>query len=442
MDASEILRLVMNEGFDEAVVTTSSYNSKYLKIANYKLDSIVEKKNERGSIFVTKDKRIAFTSIEKLDIESVRQSINNAKKAISAATPKEDYYGIAEGPFKYKNTVIFDRRIDEMDIDSAAELANDVISKVTVENLAGTLHLSSYKCSIATSKGVEASSNGTEARLSLRIFDKGLSIQDTVSSRKLSEIKVERILSNAELLKYVNTTHRIDGGLYDLLYLRSPAGLLLSNVNSMACIGNVETGSFLTGKLGKRVANSGLSMYDDGSIETGINSLPFDAEGYPTQRTQIIKAGVLIRYLHNYSTAKKYNTRSTGNAGLVYPSPNTLVVEHKKKQSLDKLIASIDKGILITNTWYTRFSNYLTGDFSTMPRDLAIYIKKGSPEFAVKQISLSSGVGIRISDNMIRMMMNITRAGNDIVQATSWDTLGTYYFVPSIIVEDVNVSTA
>jgi len=442
MDASEILKLVMNEGFDEAVVTTASYNSKYLKIANYKLDSIVEKKKERGSLFVTEDKKIAFTSIEKLDIESVRQSINNAKKAISVATPKEDYYGIAEGPFKYKNTVIFDKKIDEMSTEGAAELVNDIISEVNADNLAGTLHFSSSNYSIATSKGVEASSKGTEARLSLRIFDKGLSIQDTVSSRKLSDIKVEKILSNAELLKYVNTTHKIDNGLYDLLYLRSPAGLLLSNVNSMACIGNVEAGGFLTGKLGKHVANSGLSIYDDGSIETGINSSPFDAEGYPTQRTQIIKAGLLISYLHNYSTAKKYNTRSTGNAGLVYPSPNALVVEHKKKQSLDKLIASMDKGILITNTWYTRFSNYLTGDFSTMPRDLAIYIKKGSPEFAVKQINVSSGVGIRISDNMVRMMLNITKVGNDIAQATSWDTLGTYYFVPSIFVEGVNVSTA
>ena len=442
MDASEILKLVMNEGFDEAVVTTASYNSKYLKIANYKLDSIVEKKKERGSLFVTKDKKIAFTSIEKLDIESVRQSINNAKKAISVATPKEDYYGIAEGPFKYKNTVIFDKKIDEMSTEGAAELVNDIISEVNADNLAGTLHFSSSNYSIATSKGVEASSKGTEARLSLRIFDKGLSIQDTVSSRKLSEIKVEKILSNAELLKYVNTTHKIDNGLYDLLYLRSPAGLLLSNVNSMACIGNVEAGGFLTGKLGKHVANSGLSIYDDGSIETGINSSLFDAEGYPTQRTQIIKAGLLISYLHNYSTAKKYNTRSTGNAGLVYPSPNALVVEHKKKQSLDKLIASMDKGILITNTWYTRFSNHLTGDFSTMPRDLAIYIKKGSPEFAVKQINVSSGVGIRISDNMVRMMLNITKVGNDIAQATSWDTLGTYYFVPSIFVEGVNVSTA
>ena len=442
MDASEILKLVMNEGFDEAVVTTASYNSKYLKIANYKLDSIVEKKKEKGSLFVTKDKKIAFTSIEKLDIESVRQSISNAKKAISVATPKEDYYGIAEGPFKYKNTVIFDRKIDEMSTEGAAELVNDIISEVNADNLAGTLHFSSSNYSIATSKGVEASSKGTEARLSLRIFDKGLSIQDTVSSRKLSDIKVEKILSNAELLKYVNATHKIDNGLYDLLYLRSPAGLLLSNVNKMACIGNVEAGGFLTGKLGKHVANSGLSIYDDGSIETGINSSPFDAEGYPTQRTKIIKAGLLISYLHNYSTAKKYNTRSTGNAGLVYPSPNTLVVEHKKKQSLDKLIASIDKGILITNTWYTRFSNHLTGDFSTMPRDLAIYIKKGSPEFAVKQINVSSGVGIRISDNMIRMMLNITKVGNDIAQATSWDTLGTYYFVPSIFVEGVNVSTA
>ena len=150
-------------------------------------------------------------------------------------------------------------------------------------------------------------------------------------------------------------------------------------------MGSVEIGSFLAGRLGKVVANRGLSVYDDGRISSGVGSAPFDDEGTRTQRTPVIADGVLKNYLHNFSTAAKYKTKSTGNAGLMRPRPWTMIVKHRKERSIGKLIEGMDRGILITNTWYTRFSNHLTGDFSTVPRDLALYIENGEPEYAVKR---------------------------------------------------------
>jgi PmbA protein len=440
MEPSEILKMLKDEGFDEAVASISSNRSIYIKIANSKVDSIVEKKNERGRLFVSKEKKVAFSNIERPDKQSIKLAIGNVKQAINIAEPKPDYYGIAEGPFKYRSNFIFDKKISEISIEEASEIANQVISEFEVENIAGTLHLSSYTYSIATTKRVEASTMGTEAKLSLRIFKKGFSIQDSIASRQLKEIDISKIKNSISMLEYANGTGRVKSGKYDILYMRSPAGLLFSNVNDMACIDSVEMGSFLSNKLGSEIANKGLSIYDDGSIESGIDSSPFDEEGYPTQRTPIIKNGILKSYLHNYSTAKKYNTKSTGNAGLVNPSPNTMVLYHRKKRGLEKLISSIDKGIIVTNTWYTRFSNYLKGDFSTVPRDLAIYVEKGSPKFVIKNLGSSIGIGIRVSDNMLRMLEKTTAVADDIAQSTSWDS-DSYYYTPSVLVEEVNVST-
>jgi PmbA protein len=442
MHASEILKEVMKEGFDEAVVSARNYNSIYLKIANYKVDSIVEKNGTMGSLYVTKGKRIAFTNIEKLEMQSVRASIENIKRALENTKPKEDYFGIASGKFKYRSKSIYDSKIADAGPDEVASLANDLISRVKASNLAGTLYLTKWENELATSNGVDASAKSTAARLSMRIFKGDFSIQDTVASKRLSGIDIRQILKSAELIEYIKTKSKIKAGTYDIIYSRPSAGALLSMANTMACMGNVESGSFFTSKMGGDVANKDLSLYDDGSAPEGVASSPFDDEGYPTQKTKFVENGKLVKYLHNYSTAKKYNTKSTGNAGLVNPEPNMLVVEHRKKQGIDALISSIDRGILVTNVWYTRFSNYLTGDFSTMPRDLAIYIEKGSPLFAIKQIEVGSGIGIRISDNMIRMMKNITRVGDDSAQSTSWETIGTYYFTPSILTEKVNVSTA
>ena len=55
------------------------------------------------------------------------------------------------------------------------------------------------------------------------------------------------------------------------------------------------------------------------------HSCKFDEEGVPIQKTEIIKKGILKTYLHNTSTAKKYNTK-------------TFKVTFKKKLLKNKLL--------------------------------------------------------------------------------------------------------
>ncbi len=420
----------------------------YLKITNSRIDSIVEKQDRSGTLFVSKDRKVFFTALKTLDSDGVAVSIKKAQQTMPKLPPKNDYYGI-EDRFKRGSSQPYDRKLGQITCDTLSDLAYEAINGALsngATNVAGTIVADFSNYELSTSNGFSSSAKSSSISTSLRLFKGGVSFQDAHTSRALKNMRFGAIAKGAaEMLALTDKTGRIREGKYDLIYLPSPAGALMFHVTSAACMDEVETGSMLAGKLGKVVANKDLSLYDDGTIRTGVDSAPFDEEGTKTQRTPVIEDGVLKNYLHNFSTATKYKTKSTGNAGLIRPRPWTLAVKHKKsEQGIERLIEGIDKGILITNTWYTRFSNYLTGDFSTVPRDLALYIEHGEPKYAVKRGIHGAEhemVGIRVSDNFLRMMRNTECAANDTMQTFSWDIHG-HFFMPSILVRGARVTVA
>src|SRR5258708_13639269 len=72
--------------------------------------------------------------------------------------------------------------------------------------------------------------------------------------------------------------------------------------------------SFLTGKLGEKVAGENITIIDDGTMPGGFGTSPFDGEGVPSQRTVVIENGILKSYLLNTYTAKKLGLKTTGSA--------------------------------------------------------------------------------------------------------------------------------
>lgn len=424
-----------------------STRSSYLKISNSKIDSIVEKETRSAILFVVHKKRLLFVNINNVDGNGIKKGIKTAKESIKMLQPKEDYYGIAEGPFKYPKKPTHDRYLEEYSQDFLIDTADSAINGSTANSyadVAGTVHVSFTESELATSRGAHAKNKNTMLRISLRAFRDDLSFQDFAIANKASLIDTEAFGERiSDTLSSVKRIGKIKRGKYDVVYTQSPGGSLCSNVNAFSCVSSIETGSPFTGKLNRHVANKNITIYDAKNENGAVEASPYDDEGFPTRKVPVIENGTLKNYLHNYSTAKKYNTKSTGNAGLVNPQPGMMVFNYKRKVAgIEDLISKMDKGIVVTNTWYTRFSNYLTGDFSTVPRDLALYIERGEPKFAIKQGKTGAFLGIRISDNLIRMLNNIDSVADDSIQSTSWDAEGDYYFMPSSLVKDAEVTTA
>jgi TldD protein len=102
--------------------------------------------------------------------------------------------------------------------------------------------------------------------------------------------------------------------------------------------------------LGRDMGVKSLNIVDDGSIDRTIGSLSFDDEGTPTNKTYLIREGVLSGHLHSLETAAKMGAKPTGNAravGRKYPPivrmTNTYI--ENGDLSVEDLFAGVDNGI-------------------------------------------------------------------------------------------------
>ena len=153
--------------------------------------------------------------------------------------------------------------------------------------------------------------------------------------------------------------------------------------------------SFLSDKLGKKVAASLLTITDDPLLPEGLGSTTFDGEGMSTVRRPIVERGVLKSFLLDTYYASKLGTEPTtgGSSNLVFP---------KGKRDLAGLCAAMDKGILVTG-FSGGNSNSATGSFSLGIRGQ--WVEGGKPVRAVSEMNLSG--------NALELWGLLLELGND-----------------------------
>jgi len=421
-----ILKKLKNE-VDDVIVMSGESNSSHIKFVNNKIAKTGTEILKNISIFAVWKKRVMFTSLKDFDQNTIDKTINNLLKFIKSLQPKEDYYGIAKGPFKYKDIPgLYDKSLIHV---NQIDLVEKAINAADVKRCSGDLILSESNSRLIGSNNVDTSTNETNAHFSIRCFmDKEATGHQVISSPTLKNFDVEKTARVAgEIAKMARNPIETVSGKYDVVFHPMAGAALLETIGSSASAFNVSSKmSFLENKIGKKLGN--FTLVDNPTIPGGIGSMKHDSEGVPTNKTTIIDKGTLKTYLHNTSTAKKFKTKTTANAGLITPEFFNLVLE-PGKNSFKNILP--DKGIYITNVWYTRFNNYSTGDFSTIPRDGIFLIKNGEISQPIKNI--------RVSDNMLNIMKNMSQIANDSQQILSWE-VGSPVTTPSFLVKNVNIT--
>jgi len=135
-------------------------------------------------------------------------------------------------------------------------------------------------------------------------------------------------------------------------------------------------------------------MWDDvyHPLQSGA---PFDGEGMPRQRVQLVEAGVPKRLVYSRATARKMKAKPTGH-GLPLPNewgeaPMNLVMEGGTS-SLEEMIASTERGVLLTRVWYVRevdpYEKVLTG----MTRDGTFLVEGGRVVAGLRNMRFNESV--------------------------------------------------
>jgi PmbA protein len=191
--------------------------------------------------------------------------------------------------------------------------------------------------------------------------------------------------------------------------------LLSPVIGAMSGSAIQQKNSFLMDKSDQKVFSANVSIVDEPHLIRSSGARYFDNEGVATRHQNIFEAGVLKTYFIDTYIGKKLNLPQT------ISSPSILNMPPGNK-NLDGLIASVDKGILVTG-FNGGNSSSTTGDFSY-----------GIEGFLIEKGKLAQPVNeMNITGNMVTLWNNLVETGNDTRMDSSWR-------IPSLLFDNVDFS--
>lgn len=199
--------------------------------------------------------------------------------------------------------------------------------------------------------------------------------------------------------------------------------------------------SFLTNRVGIRLFGENINIADDVAHPLQSGS-PFDGEGVPRQRVQLVENGVVRRLVYARSTAEKMkhseykdNVGPMAPTGHGFPLPNEIgeapmnivFAPPKQAKTVEEMIASTERGILVTRLWYIRevdpYEKILTG----MTRDGTFYVEGGKVRNGIRNF--------RFNESIIHMLSNVEAMGTP-VRASGEESFD--MVVPPMQIKDFN----
>jgi len=423
-------------GVEEAIVLSVTGKERMIRFANNSATVVKHVEETELEVYLANDQRRAIASTSNVEEASVKQFISDLFRSLRAL-PKGEHVSLPEKPSKFGPSRALDRKLEDVG-EMLPELAKRAI-EASLEGggkrSAGVITASKAIFAILTSTGTKGTDASSAIDLNIRSFGDNESSGHGLScSSTLSGFDPESAGRKAgEHAKSMETASEPEAGQYQLLLSPTVASNLIGGVASAASAFSVDAGiSYLTDKLEKKVAASSFSLTDWGTIEGGLGGRGFDDEGIPTKSTPIIEDGVLKGYLHNLTTASKWKTKTTGNAGLVTPRPWNIEVG-AGDASYDQMVKEMKRGIILTSNWYTRFKNYRTGEFSTVPRDGAYLVEGGKVKGGLK--------GMRVSDELQRMFSSVEMLSKE-REWIEWWEVHTPTLCPWVLVDGVKITKA
>jgi PmbA protein len=434
----ELCDLALSEakrlGCTDISVIGAKSDESLVRFSNNSISLVNNVRNLAFEVYISKDKKRIIGATYNPTEEGIKKFLRNLLASCEALPESESYTPLPNGPFTYHGTANFDPLVQDAEIVEYVNTAIDQALRAGAKRVAGSLNAESAEIVIRTSGGAARTDKQTGLFLNVRAFsDDNASGHGLACSSYVSHFHPEEAGRKAgEFAKKSLNPGQIPEGVYNVVFNPAVVANILP-VAQEASAFSIESGTSILGdKLEERVAIQTISIDDYGVYERGIGGRIFDDEGTPTRQTSIIQDGVFRNMLHNSTTAKKFGSKTTGNAGIIAPHPFTIVFE-KGTMGLSDIIRETKNGIYVTNNWYTRYQNYRTGEYSTVPRDAAFFIEGGEIKGPI--------AGFRISDAIPRQLANIEMISKD-REWIKWWEVGTPTFAPAMMISGVRVTRA
>ena len=184
-----------------------------------------------------------------------------------------------------------------------------------------------------------------------------------------------------------------------VLFMPEVARGLIGHLVSAVSGGSLyRKASFLLDHVGKKILPDFVEIVERPRLPRGQASSNFDSEGVATADRDLVRGGVLERYVLGSYSARKLGLESTGNAGGIH---NLLVAPGT--QDFAAMLRQLGTGLLVTEVMGQGVS-IVTGDYSRGAS--GFWVENGVIAYPVEEITIAS--------NLRDMYLGIAAIGADV----------------------------
>ena len=297
---------------------------------------------------------------------------------------------------------------------------SDSVTDVMMYNSLGELTCDTRPMGSVSATAVFQQNGKTENRSVSRSFRMGAEL---ISPALIEELALDAVKGIDERFEAI----RPKGGQMSVVMGAGASGILLHEAMGHAFEAdfNRKGQSIFSDKMGKRICPEGVDVVDDGTIAFNRGSGNYDDEGVPSEKTYMVKDGVLCSYLHDRISASWYGAAPTGNGrreNFRYNPIPRMRATYMENGNADPegIISSVKKGIYVDE-----FSN---GQVKIGEGDFTFFVKSGR---LIENGRLTAPVkDINIIGNGPQALSDILAVGNDLkIDNGTW-TCGKEQSVP------------
>jgi PmbA protein len=423
--AEEIfLRLSRYSNADGLEMLIAGGHSALTRFANNTIHQNVEEENYIVSLRTVIGHKTARATTNKLDDSSLRRAVESAEAMTEVQAEDPDLLPMASASMT-------DGPPTERFFENTAALTPEDRARA-VESIVGIA-----KKNGLTTAGIFSSSRSAEAIMNSR----GLS---TFHAQTSSEISITMLAGDSSGWQKANSPdarnldplalaetaackardsagpREVPPGKYTVIL--EPAavldlvGFMFFDFGGLAIL---DQRSFLTNRVGTKLFGENITVDDDvyNPLQSGA---PFDGEGVHRQPVRLIENGVVRNLVYARATAEKMKKSEHASkvgriapTGHGFPLPNEIgeapmnivfdTAPEAERRTVEQMIASTDRGILVTRCWYIRevdpYEKILTG----MTRDGTFYIEDGKLRHGLRNF--------RFNQSLINMLNNVSEMG-------------------------------
>jgi predicted Zn-dependent protease len=423
--AAEIFeRVKKHSTADEVEALIYGGKSALTRFANNVIHQNVAEENYSVSVRTVFGGRSARATTNKLDDASLKRVVQASESLAMVQHPDPDLLpmpGAGESPAATRATTI--RHFAE----TAAltpELRADAVKKIVLVagrklTTAGIFSCSESVEGIFNSRGLSDWHSQTSSEISITMLAGDSSGWQKANSPDVSQLD-PAALAEISAGKAIDSAgpRELPPGKYTVILepaaVLDMSGFMFWDFGGLSIL---DQRSFLNNRVGTQIFGANINIWDDVAhpLQSGT---PFDGEGMPRQRVHLVENGVVKRLVYARATAKKmaqseYKDKvgpvaATGH-GFTLPNEmgeapmNIVFGTPPDPKTVEQMIASTERGVLVTRLWYIRevdpYEKILTG----MTRDGTFYVEDGKVRHGI--------LNFRFNESLIHMLSNVESMG-------------------------------